>query len=100
MRYLTVEEVLTLHRLSLARTGGKPGLLYPAGLDSAVAQPRMTFGGTDLYPTLAAKAAALGFSLIANHPFQDANKRVGHAAMETFLVLNGHELSADVDEQE
>jgi len=35
-----------------------------------------------------------------NHPFVDGNKRIGHAAMETFLVLNGHELAASVDEQE
>ncbi len=60
----------------------------------------MTFGGQDLYPTLAEKAAALGFSLIANHPFVDGNKRIGHAAMETFLVINGHKIDADVDEQE
>ena len=60
----------------------------------------MAFGGQDLYPTLADKASALAFSLINNHPFVDGNKRVGHAAMETFLVLNGHELAGDVDEQE
>ena len=54
-----------------------------------------------MYPTLAEKAAALGFSLIANHPFfVDGNKRIGHAAMETFLLLNDHELNADEDEQE
>lgn len=35
-----------------------------------------------------------------NHPFIDGNKRIGHAAMETFLMLNGHELSADVAEAE
>lgn len=46
------------------------------------------------------KAAALGYSLIMNHPFVDGNKRVGHAAMEIMLVLNGCQLSADVDEQE
>ena len=60
----------------------------------------MSFGGTELYPTLVEKAAALGFSLIKNHPFVDGNKRVGHAAMETFLVLNGHEIDAPVPEQE
>jgi len=60
----------------------------------------MTFGGEDLYPTLADKAATLGFSLIKNHAFVDGNKRVGHAAMETFLVTNGYELAADDDEQE
>jgi death-on-curing protein len=46
------------------------------------------------------KAAALGFSLISNHPFVDGNKRAGHAAMEVFLVLNGYEIDASVDEQE
>ncbi|WP_311133835.1 Fic family protein [Synechococcus sp. CS-1326] len=42
----------------------------------------------------------MGFSLIQNHPFVDGNKRVGHAAMETTLVLNGFELSASVDAAE
>ncbi len=60
----------------------------------------MSFGGVLLYPTLADQAAALGFSLIANHPFVDGNKRAGHAAMEVFLVMNGYELAADVDDQE
>jgi len=60
----------------------------------------MTFEGVDLYPTLVSKAAALGYSLIMNHPFVDGNKRVGHAAMEVMLVLNGYQLPADVDEQE
>jgi len=35
-----------------------------------------------------------------NHPFVDGNKRTGHAAMATFLVLNGHEIEATIDEQE
>jgi death-on-curing protein len=60
----------------------------------------MSFGGQDLYPTLAEKAAALSFSLINNHPFVDGNKRIGHAAAEVFLVANGFEINADVDEQE
>jgi death-on-curing protein len=59
-----------------------------------------TFDGEELYPTLVAKAAALGFSLIQGHPFVDGNKRIGHAAMEVFLVLNGLEIDASVDEQE
>jgi prophage maintenance system killer protein len=45
-------------------------------------------------------AAALGRSLALNHPFQDGDKRVAHAAMEVFLLLNGYELFADVDQQE
>lgn len=99
-RYLTLAEVLDLHRRVLETSGGGAGLRDQGGLASAIAQPRMTFGGEELYPTLADKAAALGFSLILNHPFVDGNKRVGHAALETFLVLNGYELRAEVEEQE
>jgi death-on-curing protein len=84
----------------LRQTGGLEGVRDLGGLESAVAQPQMTFDGQDLYPCLPTKAAALGFSLIRNHPFVDGNKRIGHLAMEMFLVLNGHELDAGVDEQE
>ena len=59
MRYLTVEEVLALHARVIATSGGGTGLRDPNGLDSAVAQPQMTFEGVDLYPTIARKAAAL-----------------------------------------
>ena len=65
-----------------------------------MSQPRMTFDGADLYPDLASKGTALAFSLIQNHPFVDGNKRVGHAALETFLILNDHELRASVDDAE
>src|SRR5437879_1631208 len=99
-RYLTLEEVLELYRLVLEQSGGLDGGRELGGLESARAQAQMTFGGQDLYPSLAEKAAALGFSLVCNHPFVDGNKRVGHAVMETFLVLNGWELAAGVDEQE
>jgi death-on-curing protein len=57
-------------------------------------------GGAEAHPTLPAKAAALAFSLIKNHPFVDGNKRVGHAAMATFLFLNGWELEAPIVEAE
>jgi death-on-curing protein len=76
------------------------GLRDLGALESAIAQPQATFSGVDLYPTLAEKAAALCFALIQGHPFVDGNKRVGHAAMETFLVLNGSEVVATVEDQE
>ena len=81
-------------------TGGVLGIRDLGGLESALAQPRASFGGDDLYPGVIEKAAAVGFSLVMGHPFVDGNKRTGHAAMEIFLVLNGYELNAAVDEQE
>jgi death-on-curing protein len=100
MRYLTLSEVVELHRLVLAATGGAPGIRDLGALESAAAQPRASFGGDDLHPTLIEKAGALGFALAQGHPFVDGNKRVAHAAMATFLLLNGADIGATVDEQE
>lgn len=100
MRYLTLAEVLDLHHRVIEMSGGGDGVRDLAGVESAVAQPQMTFAGDELYPTIESKATALCFSLVMNHPFVDGNKRIGHAAMETFLVMDGHELVADVDDAE
>lgn len=100
IRYLTLVEVLELHRWILEQSGGASGIRDVGLLESAIAQPRMTFGQQDLYPNLLEKAAALGFSMIMNHAFIDGNKRIGHAVTEAFLILNGIEISASVEEQE
>lgn len=100
MRHLTLGEVVELHGRLIIAAGGAPGIRDLGLLESSLAQPTATFAGGDLHPTLVDKAAALAFSLVANHPFVDGNKRIGHAAMEVFLVLNGYEIEASVDEQE
>jgi death-on-curing protein len=100
MRYLSILEILELHDRIISSTGGSRGIRDINALESAVNQPRQTFDQKDLYSDIVSKAAALGFSLVMNHPFIDGNKRVGHAAMETFLVLNGYEIICGVDEQE
>ena len=100
MRYLALAEVLELHRRLVEETGGSHGVRDLGMLESAVAQPMGSFSGQDLYPSVVEKAAALAYSLALNHPFVDGNKRTSHAAMEVFLVLNGHEIDASVDEQE
>nr|VFK41863.1 MAG: death on curing protein [Candidatus Kentron sp. SD]VFK47770.1 MAG: death on curing protein [Candidatus Kentron sp. SD] len=95
-----LQEVIGLHGKIIAQSGGSEGIRDRGALESGIAQPHMTFGGQDLYPGLVGKATALGYSLIRNHPFVDANKRIGHAAMEITLVLDGYEIDAGVDEQE
>ncbi|MGD1901942.1 MAG: type II toxin-antitoxin system death-on-curing family toxin [Geitlerinemataceae cyanobacterium] len=100
IRYLTAEEILLLHRRIVERTGGALGLRDRGALESAVAQPQMTFDGRELYANFPEKAGALCLSLAIGHPFVDGNKRVAHAAVELFLVLNDRELSCSVDEQE
>ncbi len=100
MRFLSLAEVLRLHANLIAVSGGAQGLRDLGRIESALAQPLATFDGSELYPHLQQKAAALGFALIQGHPFIDGNKRIGHAAMEVFLFLNGQEISAPVGEQE
>ena len=96
--YLSVEQILRLHRMQIARFGGSAGLRDRGGLESAAARPQMTFGGEDLYPDLAAKAGALMHSLVMNHPFVDGNKRVGAMAAELLFTINEHDLLAADDE--
>ena len=92
--YLSLKQVLDIHRAQIRAFGGSAGLRDRGGLESAVNRLQMTFGGEDLYPELADKAAALMHSLVANHPLVDGNKRVGAMAVELFLAVNGVQLVA------
>lgn len=69
MRYLTISQLLGIYERVMRQSGGAVGIRNLGGLESALAQPLMTFGGVELYSTIAEKASALGFSLIQNHPF-------------------------------
>lgn len=99
MRYLTLAEIVDLHRMITEVTGGAGGIRDLGALESAVVQPKATFDMNDLYPSLTDKAAVLCFSIVQAHPFVDGNKRAGHAAMATFLLLNGTEIESSDDSQ-
>ena len=60
IRYLTLAEVIELHSQILEQVAGSGGIRDMGALESAIAQPRMTFGGEQLYPTIIEKASALG----------------------------------------
>jgi death-on-curing protein len=86
--FLTVDEVLKLHRASIDRYGGSHGVRDMGLLLSALAMPMATFGGQFLHPDLATMGAALMFHLVQNHPFVDGNKRIGAAASRVFIMMN------------
>ncbi len=96
--YISVEQLLRLHERQIRAFGGSHGVRDGGGLESAAARPQMTFGGEDLYPDAASKAAALLHSIVMNHPFIDGNKRAGAMAAELFLIVNDVELTASDDE--
>lgn len=85
--FLSREEVIGIHRLSLQQHGGLDGLREPGLLDSALMQPEAAYyyGQGDL----AAIAAAYAFHIAQNQPFLDGNKRTAMGSALTFLKLNG-----------
>lgn len=94
MKYLTPLNVIQIHFELVEETGGLQGLRDLGLLESAVARPQASFGGKDLYTTLALKAAALVHSLLLNHVFADGNKRTATISMIEFLIINGKEFTA------
>lgn len=97
MRYLYPKQILYLHEQIIAVSGGSAGIRDEGLLESAIYRPQASFAGQDLYPDLFSKVAALGHSLISNHPFVDGNKRTGFEAMRLILRLNGYDLNASID---
>ena len=98
IKALDQERVLLIHSQMMHKYGGIEGIRDEGLLDSAINTPFQTFGGIELYPTLFDKAARLGYGLIKNHPFLDANKRTGTGAMLVFLTINGINLNFDDDD--
>ncbi|MBC7226688.1 MAG: type II toxin-antitoxin system death-on-curing family toxin [Thermoflexales bacterium] len=98
IRYLTVEEVIAIHEYAVREFGGSAGVASIARLESAIAAPRQTMFGEDLYPDLLSKAAILVYGLIKNHPFVDGNKRTGLFALFEFLERNGFTIVASDDD--
>jgi death-on-curing protein len=73
--------------------GGMPGIRDDNALESALARPRQRFA-YEPDTELARLAAAYGYGLVRDHPYNDGNKRVGFVVMAVFLGLNGHEFVA------
>lgn len=90
--FLTLAEVLEIHREQLESHGGRGGVRDLGLLESAVAMPRSGAGGEYHHRSLFDMAAAYAFHIAENQPFIDGNKRVGLAAALIFLDLNGVEI--------
>lgn len=90
--YLTVIEVLAIHKDQIERYGGANGIRDRGLLEAALFRPQ-----TGYYADLIDEASALWESLSESHPFIDGNKRTAFAVTYTFLVINGARLTARAD---
>lgn len=88
MKYLSKEQIISLHHDLIKTSGGILGIRDDGMLDSAINTPLQCFDGKELYPSIIEKATRLAFGLINNHPFIDGNKRIGTHAFLIFLALN------------
>jgi len=91
--WIDASVIRAVHEEQLAEHGGAVGLRDAGLLEPALARPMQLAAYAE--PDAAALAAAYGFGLARNHAFVDGNKRTAFVAVELFLSLNGHELSAD-----
>ena len=95
MIYLKLAELLHVAERAL---GGEVPVRDHGLLQSALARPQASAFGSDAYPTLEEKAAALLHSLARNHALVDGNKRLALAATIAFLGVNGRRLTLTNDE--
>lgn len=100
MRYLTVQDLVELHRAVCAEFGGTqahPGVVDSQfGLLNAVQRPQVTTLGREAYPSFSDKVAAFVFALLQAKPFRGGNRRVALASIFAFCELNNRTIDGRV----
>lgn len=91
-RWISQDVVLAVHSEQLVIHGGGNGIRDLALLESALARPHnlVAYGN----PDIADLAASYAYGIARNHPFVDGNKRTAFVVGETFMLLNGYQLTA------
>jgi death-on-curing protein len=90
--FLSVDDVLEIHKKQLDAFGGIDGIRDIGLLESAVMTPQASFGGEYLHNGLFEMAASYAFHIAENQPFLDGNKRTALTAALVFLDINGIEI--------
>lgn len=85
LKYLTVDDILEVAQDQV----GRYQLLNENQLHYLVQIVSEKIGDTELFPTLAQKAAVYAHHIITRHIFLDGNKRTGMHCALLFFELNG-----------
>lgn len=100
IRYLTVQDLVELHRAVSAEFGGTaahPGVVESQfGLVNAVQRPQVTTLGREAYPTFPEKVAAFLFALLTYSPFRGGNRRLALASLFAFCEMNNRTVDSRV----
>jgi len=98
MKWIPLDNIITLHKKMIRATGGLSGIRDINLLQSAIFNAQATFDGIDLYPNLESKCAAVCYGVINNHPFVDGNKRMGIYLLLILLEYNDYIIEYSEDE--
>lgn len=99
-KFLTLDQVVALHKMQIDQFGGSHGVKDEGLLLSALGQPETGFGDQYFHKDLFEMAAAYLFHLVKNHAFNDGNKRIAALTAAVFLQVNGFMVTSDEDEFE
>ncbi|MBX3063092.1 MAG: type II toxin-antitoxin system death-on-curing family toxin [Anaerolineae bacterium] len=100
-RYLTLSELIYINGVVVRNEkilAGTQEIRDQILLEAAQARPSASAFGTDAYPTIKEKAAALLHSIARNHPFTDGNKRTAAVAAIFMLEVNGEQVTWDAEQ--
>ncbi|WP_077212436.1 type II toxin-antitoxin system death-on-curing family toxin [Bacillus dakarensis] len=100
--YLTTNQVIAINtvQIRLYSPDEPLGVKDPNLLDSAINRPKQSVFGSDAYPTIYEKAAALFESIAKNHAFHNANKRTALASLIVFLKINHFRWTMGIEEEQ
>jgi death on curing protein len=93
IKFLSLAEILLIHKYVLELYGGIDGIRDLSLLSSAVAMPESSFEGKYLHENIFQMSSAYAFHICQNHPFLDGNKRTALASALVFLDLNGYDIN-------
>ena len=96
-KWVDPEVVLAIHGQQIAEHGGAGGIRDMGLIESALARPRnlASYSAADVFDL----AAEYGYGIAVNRGFIDGNKRTAYVVTLVFLVLNGHDLTAQAVER-
>ncbi len=92
LSYLSVPELIEIHRQIMSSMRSAPELLRSESLLESAAMKAQTaayYAGADI----AEQACMLAVGISQNQPFLDGNKGTAYAAMRVFLTINGYRLT-------
>lgn len=86
--------------MELYGDGEHSGIKFPEKFEFMVERPKSEYFGEEQYPTVIEKACCYYHSLATGRIFHNGNKRTALAVLETFLNVNGYELTLNEQEAE